>query len=296
VVHIDRLRLDEAREALRLLGEASPPPGRPAAFKALRERLCDYSSVRSVLDRAPAGGRDAFVRLVGQGPAGVDELLDRGWAGHGLLPAPLDWLQRRALVVVGDDGLVHATEEARHGYLDLRLDLPEPPPEDLVSAVRVEAAGTVLVAPSAAALDRAVGTPGANLRAVAPTVAVSDKRPAAVAAALRSAGVPLADDAQVDAEAAEPALPGAAERAVGPKAIRALLERALEERRQVRLDYFASSRGGAATNRVVDPWSFRDDLLRGFCHLRSGERTFAVDRIGHAVLLPSTVDHLEGPG
>ncbi|MBA2528383.1 MAG: WYL domain-containing protein, partial [Euzebyales bacterium] len=79
-----------------------------------------------------------------------------------------------------------------------------------------------------------------------------------------------------------------------PRAIRTLLQRAVSEERQVRLQYFASSRGGAATDRVVDPWRFRDDLLRGYCHLRDGERAFAVDRIGRARLLPSAIEHPEG--
>ncbi len=140
------------------------------------------------------------------------------------------------------------------------------------------------------ALHRVLTAPGAGLRGVAPTVAVSDKGPAAVSAALRAAGVDLAAEA-VAAEVGAPALPLVAEEAVGPRAVRALLERAVEDGRQVRLRYFASSRGGAATDRVVDPWSFRDDLLRGWCHLRVDERTFALDRIGLAHLLPSPVDH-----
>ncbi|HEY8340124.1 MAG TPA: WYL domain-containing protein, partial [Egibacteraceae bacterium] len=130
-------------------------------------------------------------------------------------------------------------------------------------------------------------------RAVAPTVAVSSRSPGAVAAALRRAGVRLDDDTAVAATVDRP-LPGTAEDAVGPRAIRELLQRAVSEQRQVRLRYFASSRGGAATERVVDPWSFRDDLLRGWCHLREGERTFAVDRIGHARLLATPVEHRPG--
>ncbi|MBA2576576.1 MAG: WYL domain-containing protein, partial [Euzebyaceae bacterium] len=111
-----------------------------------------------------------------------------------------------------------------------------------------------------------------------------------VTAALRAAGVRLSEDAVVGADPAAPALPGTAEDAVGPRAIRALLERGVRESRQLRLQYFASSRGGAATDRVVDPWAFRDDLLRGYCHLREGERTFAVDRIGRARLLPTGIE------
>jgi predicted DNA-binding transcriptional regulator YafY len=126
-------------------------------------------------------------------------------------------------------------------------------------------------------------------------VAVSTKSAKAVAAALRSAGVRLDDDAVVSLAEGTPALPGTAEEAVGPRAIRTLLARAVEEQRQVWLRYFASSRGGATTERVVDPWSFSDDLLRGYCHLRQDERTFALDRVGVARLLPSGLEHPE-PG
>jgi predicted DNA-binding transcriptional regulator YafY len=160
----------------------------------------------------------------------------------------------------------------------------------------VERAGCVVVAPSATALDRALTVTGAGLRGVAPTVAVSERSAPAVAAALRAGGVSLAQEEAVAVSAAEPALPTAAEDAVGPRAVRVLLERAVAEQRQVRLRYFASSRGGAPTDRVVDPWTFGDDLLRGWCHLRLGERTFAVDRVGHARLLPTPVEHREGAG
>jgi hypothetical protein len=156
--------------------------------------------------------------------------------------------------------------------------------------VRVEAAGCVVVVASPEALGRVLNAPGAGLREVAPTVAISERSPAAVVAALRSAGVEPAG-APVPAAPEAPALPLVAEEAIGPRAVRTLLERAVEDGRQVRLRYFASSRGGAATDRVVDPWSFRDDLLRGWCHLRLGERTFAVDRIGLARLLPTAVEH-----
>ena len=137
----------------------------------------------------------------------------------------------------------------------------------------------------------AVAVPESGLRQLAETVALSSRGPVTVRAALRRAGIPLADDAAVRALPSEPALPMATEEAVGPRAVRALFQRAVVEARQVRLDYFPSSRGGAATDRVVDPWSFADDLLVGYCHLRQGERTFAVDRVGRARLLPARVDH-----
>lgn len=277
------------RDALRRLSGTEAPSNRAAAQRQLRELLRGYGTVRSALERAPEGARDAFVRLAQDGPANVEALLGRGWWGHGTLPPPLDWLQHRGLVHVGEDGLVHAVAEAREGFCELTLPL-EPAASDDVGEVRVQAAGCVVVTRQPAALDRVLTVPGAQLQALAPTVAVSPKTATTVTAALRSAGVPLADDAVVAVDAAAPALPDTAEDAVGPRAVRTLLQRAVDEHRQVRLRYFASSRGGAATERVVDPWEFREDLLRGYCHLRAGERSFAVDRIGHARLLPTPVE------
>jgi hypothetical protein len=287
---VDLLAYDDVREALRLLGRREPPAHRAGALRELREALTDHTGLRAVLDRAPEDARKHFVRLCHDGPAEVADLLGRGWWGHGTLPPPLDWLQHRGLVVALD-GLVHASAEARTGLLTPTLGLEaraEPVERD---PVRVEDARAVVVAPDEAVLGRALAVGAAALRAVSPTVAVTHKTPAAVTAALRGAGLALDADTTVEASTATPALPGASEEAAGPKAVRALLERATSERRQVRLQYFASSRGGAATDRIVDPWEFRDDLLRGYCHLREGERTFAVDRVGKAVLLPSAIDH-----
>lgn len=284
------LPLDRIQQALRLLGTADLPANRAAAQRALRDVLRGYGTVRSAVERAPEGAKAAFVRLVQDGPAPVEQLLGRGWWGHGALPPPLDWLQNRALVHVTADGLVAAVDEAREGFGDLRLTLDPAAADATAVPLRIEQAGCVVVAPHPDGLHRALTVAGAQLRAVAPTVAVSPKSPGVVTAALRAAGVTLADDTAVSAAAGAPALPGTSEDAVGPRAIRTLLERAVGEGRQVRLQYFASSRGGAATERVVDPWAFRDDLLRGYCHLRSGERAFAVDRIGHARLLPSAVE------
>lgn len=287
------LSADTLREALRLLGERETPANARQAARLLREALLSPGMVRTLIERAPPGARDAFLRLIGDGPATVEDLLGRGWWGHGALPPPLDWLQRRALVAVGSDGLVHASDEARGGFLDLSLDLADAT-APAGEALRVERAGCVVVASSPAALDRALTVTAASLRGVAPTVAVSERSAGAVSAALRAAGVALADEPAVAVAAAAPALPSMAEDAVGPRALRTLLARAVAEQRQVRLRYYASSRGGAPTDRVVDPWSFSDDLLIGYCHLRAGERTFAVDRIGHARLLPSPVEHRTG--
>ncbi len=282
---------ETVREALVLLGHPEPPAHRGAAQRALRGHLGAPGTIRAVLDAGPDGAREAFVRVCADGAAAVEDLLGRGWWGRGTLPPPLDWLQRRALLVVGDDGLVHPVDEARDGFLQRTLALDGSSAGDAGSSARVEPAACVVVTESAALLDRVVTVPAAGLRAVASTVAVSHRSPAAVESALRAAGIALDADATVAADQHAPPLPGTAEDAVGPRAIRAVLDRAVAEGRQVRLRYFASSRGGAATDRVVDPWRFADDLLVGYCHLRTGERTFALDRIGQARLLASVVEH-----
>jgi hypothetical protein len=282
----------QVTQALRLLGGDSDEPGRGNRSKRLAELLRSYGVVRSALDAAPPAAREAFVRLVMDGAAPVDVVLGRGWWGRGTLPPPLDWLQARALITVDDAGVLHAVDEAREGFLELTLDLSAPVESPSVP-LRVEPAGCVVIGPSAEMINRAVGVAAAGLRLVGPTVAVSPRTPLQVSAALRSAGIALDEDTLVAASPAEPALPGTAEQAAGPRAIRALLDRALSESRQVRLEYFASSRAGAATDRVVDPWDFHADLLRGYCHLRQGERTFAVDRIGRALLLPTPIEHEE---
>jgi hypothetical protein len=292
---LDRLRPDEVREALALLGVAAPA-GRPLALRELRAALGRFGFVRHLLDQAPVGARAAFVRLVHDGPLPVEQLLGRGWWGRGLLPEPLDWLQRRALVAVDDAGRVVAVTEARDAYL-AEAGTRAPPASDHTAGserLTVESAGAVVLCEDTGLLHRAVAHEAAQLRLVAPTVAVSARSPAAVVRALRQAALPLVEDLQVSASASQPALPDRVEQAVGPRAIRALLARAVTEERQVRLDYYASSRGGVATDRVVDPWTFADDLLTGWCHLRTAERTFAIDRIGRARLLPSAVRHRPG--
>lgn len=304
-VGVDRLSADSAREALRLLGDSDPPAGVQAARRELRERLRGQGIVPAVLSSAPAGAREAFVRLAQDGPATVEALLERGWWGHGALPPPLDWLQVRAMVAVdADDGLVHATAEAVEGWGHLTLDLGGTAPIEPVEGspqgsaaptVRVEAARSVVIAPGAGQLARALSVSAAGLREVAPTVALSERPPRAVAEALRAGGLNLDDDVAVTAVSDAPALPGAVEEGAGPRAVRALMQRSVEERRQLWLRYFASSRGGAATERTIDAWSFADDILRGWCHLRDGERAFAVDRVGLARLLTTPPVH-QAPG
>ena len=286
---VSDLTSTQLRDALRNLGADDADGTRHVRVRRLAELLRSYGTVRTLVEQAPGAARDAFLRLVEHGAAPVEQVLGRGWWGRGMLPPPLDWLQARGLVVVTDDGLLHAVDEAREGFLELTLDIGAEPAASPAETVRVSAAGAVVVAQSAAGLNRAMAVTAAALTAVSSTVAVSEHSAARVASALRAAGVAIDDDATVVAVAAEPALPGTAEQAAGPRAIRALLERAVEEARQVRLEYFASSRAGAATERVVDPWQFGEDLLLGYCHLRQGERTFAVDRIGKAHLLPTPV-------
>ncbi len=293
---IDQLTTEEIRDALRLFG-LDDSVASHASRRSLRETLLSPGLVADLISRAPEGAATAFRTLAIDGAASVEDLIGRGWAGRGRLPEPLDWLQRRALVLVGPQGLVHAADEARHGYATLTFNLPEakplpdPAPEPPEAPLLIEEARTVVIAPSSAALDRAAAVPGAGLRTVTPTVAVSSRPPAVVQAALESAGAEVSAAHGVTVHAGEMTLPGAEEEAVGPRAIRALLTRALEEERQVRLEYFASSRGGQATERVVDPWVFADDLLRGYCHLRGDERAFAVDRIGRARLLTTAISH-----
>ena len=256
--------------------------------RQLREALQAPGAVAQLLSDAPSGAREAFTRLTAGGPLEVSELLGRAWWGRGALPAPLDWLQRRALVAVQGDRVV-AVREAVHTHEGPGSggEAGRPP---IPLAVQVQAVRCVVTG-HPAVVQRALAVSDAELRAVADGVAVSDLGSERVARALRAAGVATESDLAVAATPQAPALPGAVEEASRPAAVRSLLDRALEEGRQVRLHYFASSRGGTATDRVVDPWAFENDLLRGWCHLRRGERTFAVDRIGHLRLLPSGVEH-----
>lgn len=294
---LERLRLDEVREALRLLG-VDAPTGRTTALRALRDAFARFGFVRHQVEQAPPVARAAFLRLLHDGALPVEDLLGRGWWGRGMLPEPLDWLQRRALVMVDDAGRVVASREAREGYLAAAGETAEraaPTPSGSGARLAVEPAGAVVVCDDVDVLNRAVALGRGELRLIAPTVAVSPRSPATVVRVLRQAGLPLIEDLQVAASSSQPALPDRVEQAVGPPAVRTLLERAVAEERQVRLDYFASSRGGVATDRVVDPWTFVDDLLTGWCHLRTAERTFALDRIGRARLLPSQITHHPDP-
>src|SRR5687768_3526354 len=211
------------REALLALGlPEDADAGRAARVRRLQDALRSYGTVRTLLDRAPEAAREAFLRLIEDGPAPVEEILGRGWWGRGMLPPPLDWLQARGLVVVDEDGLLHPLDEAREGFLELTLDINSATYGTTAGSetVNVHAAASVVVAPSQRMLDRALAVAPAQLRAVAPTVALSPRSPELVTAALRSAGVALEADAAVEVSEHEPALPGTAEEAAGPRAIR----------------------------------------------------------------------------
>ena len=194
-----------------------------------------------------------------------------------------------------DDAGEGGVEEPRQPQLVPVSGVDGRPAEPLgPQPVAVEAAASIVVAEHPEDLDRLLGIGAAGLRAVAPTVAVSRLKPDALTDVLRGEGVALRSDAEVSARSDAPALPLAAERAVTPWDLRSLFERAIDENRQIHLVYYPSSRGGAATERTVDPWAFADDLLTGYCHLRDGERTFALDRVGAATLLPSHLEHPPG--
>ncbi|HUG87036.1 MAG TPA: hypothetical protein VMM13_20880, partial [Euzebya sp.] len=112
---VDDLTAEEVRDALRLLGVEDAGAGH-ASRRVLRDALTAPGMVADLISRAPDRAAKAFRTVAIDGAASVEDLLSRGWAGVGRLPEPLDWLQRRALVVVGREGLVHATDEARHGW------------------------------------------------------------------------------------------------------------------------------------------------------------------------------------
>ncbi len=77
------------------------------------------------------------------------------------------------------------------------------------------------------------------------------------------------------------------------------LQEAVDQHRQVELDYYAFGRD-ERTQRVVDPWLVFQDggewYLAGHCHRAKGERVFRVDRIeGLAVLDTSFTPPAEPP-
>ncbi len=75
--------------------------------------------------------------------------------------------------------------------------------------------------------------------------------------------------------------------------LRDRLARAVDRRRQVRLDYYVPTRD-ESTERVVDPLRVvtaqGHSYLEAWCHLAEGQRLFRVDRISSAEVLDSPVD------
>jgi proteasome accessory factor C len=73
-------------------------------------------------------------------------------------------------------------------------------------------------------------------------------------------------------------------------ALRERLARALDQRRQVRLDYYVPSRD-ESTERVVDPLRLvtaeGHSYLEAWCHLAEGQRLFRLDRVSTAEVLDS---------
>lgn len=80
---------------------------------------------------------------------------------------------------------------------------------------------------------------------------------------------------------------------VGLARLRATLERAVGEGRQVRLGYYVPARD-EATERTVDPLQVVTaegrSYLEAWCHLAEGQRLFRLDRVSSAEVLDTPVD------
>jgi len=80
-------------------------------------------------------------------------------------------------------------------------------------------------------------------------------------------------------------------------AVRSVLTEALEQSRQVRLDYYVPARD-EATARTVDParvlTAEGNDYLEAWCHLAEGPRLFRLDRVSSAAVLDTPAqDHAD---
>jgi proteasome accessory factor C len=100
-----------------------------------------------------------------------------------------------------------------------------------------------------------------------------------------AAGDGAAAAAQVDVRLAVPDATTAA--------LRDDLTRAVEQRRQVRLDYYVPARD-ETTDRVVDPLQLVSaeghDYLDAWCHVAEGQRLFRLDRVSGAEVLDSPAE------
>jgi len=83
------------------------------------------------------------------------------------------------------------------------------------------------------------------------------------------------------------------ERAAAVNELRERLNRAVEERRQVRLDYYVPTRD-ETTERVVDPLRVvsadGNTYLAAWCHMAEDQRLFRLDRVSRAEVLDSPVE------
>ena len=83
-----------------------------------------------------------------------------------------------------------------------------------------------------------------------------------------------------------------------PPAVLSTLRRAVDDRRQVEIDYYTYGRD-ERTRRVVDPHAVftaeGEWYLTGYCHRAEAERRFRVDRIRAIEVLDRTFDPPDGP-
>jgi len=82
-----------------------------------------------------------------------------------------------------------------------------------------------------------------------------------------------------------------------PEEVMTTLRTAVDERRQVELDYYSFGRD-EVTRRVVDPYTVFSAggqwYLSAYCHAVDDDRLFRVDRVREATLLTTPVEHTEG--
>jgi len=82
-----------------------------------------------------------------------------------------------------------------------------------------------------------------------------------------------------------------------PQQVMDTLRTAVDDRRQVDLEYYSFGRD-EVTRRVVDPYAVFSAggqwYLSAYCHAVDDERLFRIDRVRAAVLLDSPVQHTEG--
>lgn len=82
-----------------------------------------------------------------------------------------------------------------------------------------------------------------------------------------------------------------------PEDVMATIRRAVDERRQLELDYYSFGRD-EVTGRVVDPYAVFSAggqwYLSAYCHAVDDDRLFRIDRVRAATLLDTPVQHTEG--